>query len=51
MKAVNIYQAMNVDVKVKEIQSVMDEIRILANSGMMHTKILMKKYGKTVSHS
>ena len=51
MKAINIYQMMNIDVKVKEIQSLMDELHLLATSGMMHSKVLTQKYGKTVRHS
>ncbi|MEJ2053692.1 MAG: tetratricopeptide repeat protein, partial [Calditrichaceae bacterium] len=51
MKAVNIYQGMNIDVKVKEIQSMMDELDALTRSGSTHSKMLMQKYGKTVRHS
>ena len=51
MKAVNIYQNMNINVKVKQIQSLMDELNELANSGMTHSKVLLQKYGKTIRHS
>lgn len=51
MKAINIYQNMNIDVKVKEIQSLMEDLHLLATSGMMHSKVLTQKYGKTVRHS
>ena len=51
MKAVNIYQGMNINVKIKEIQSLMDELNGLAAQSMTHSKILVQKYGKTIRHS
>ncbi|MBN1406331.1 MAG: tetratricopeptide repeat protein [Calditrichaceae bacterium] len=51
MRAVNIYQAINIDVKVKEIQSLMDQLLSLETSGITHSKVLTQKYGKTVRHS